>query len=183
MHHVLTQKLRDIKVFNWESNHLKLLARTRVTVKIIALVWTLRVGRVEWITTSEALCPNAVRRHVSQVVVTKYVTYTQCHHERYYFCVALRSGCFMLMTGSRQKVRVPRWRVFWVITEPFLIYSRHSCVHRWWDHSKHTFAANTHFESVTGYLRWSNRPGGDTTSDDETKQKKKKMMVKIWDQS
>ena len=57
-------------------------------------MWTLRVGRVEWITTSEALCPNAVRRHASQVVTTRYVTYTKFHHERYYFCVALRSGCF-----------------------------------------------------------------------------------------
>ena len=69
-----------------------------------------RCVRTQWGDTPHKLCPPS--RH-------EILTHTKFHPESYYFCVGLRSGCLMLMTGSRQKVRVPRWCVFWVITEPF----------------------------------------------------------------
>ena len=84
--------------------------------------------RVEWCDTDHnewGVCSNAVRTQLLTSCVRRhvmrYVTHTKFHPESYYFCVAYRSGCFMLITGSRQKVRVPRWCVFWVITEPFFI--------------------------------------------------------------
>ncbi len=76
-----------------------------------------RCVRTQWGDTPHKLCPPSRHeiRHAHKI-----------SFESYYFCVALRSGCLMLMSGSRQNVRVPRWCVFWVITVPFHTKSRHN---------------------------------------------------------
>ena len=87
-------------LFDVISYRLRSLKRSKMSWALdLAGPWSEECVRTQW---------GHNESQVVSVVTSRDTSHTQKYSERYYFCVTLRSGHFMSVCDSWQKVRVPR---------------------------------------------------------------------------